>query len=483
MSIHRQRLVASLSSVMLCLLLFVPRVGAEGGFLQIQADDPPESLRGVSSALTDASDHMARIAQETTPSVVHILAEYSNRNGAVEETGSGVVMSSPGANGAFVVTNRHVVTNSRLGAIRIRLQDGRVVTPNSKFEDAATDVAVLLIDTPGLRPARWGDSEQLEIGHVVLAMGSPFGLSESVTMGIISAKGRRSLDLGPEREVINQDFLQTDAAINPGNSGGPLIDLQGRVVGINTAIASQGGGNEGIGFSIPINLVRYVVDQLLEHGRVERGFLGVRLDDEFDEDDARRYALDRRRGARVVEVYRNTPAEQAGIRVDDLILSFDGRAIDDENHLIHMVSLTALNRRIPIVVLREGREVTLNVTLIERPTPEGRGELPRDALPAPAGGVRVETTGLSLYRLDGGLAGQLGFAEDQRGLLVVAAPEGGGEHALQLYDVIEEIARRPVSTLDEFNDALSGLAGGAAVLKVRRVVDGESVTRLVVWER
>ena len=251
-------------------------------------------------------------------------------------------------------------------------------------------------------------------------MGSPFGLSESVTMGIISAKGRRSLDLGPEREVINQDFLQTDAAINPGNSGGPLIDLQGRVVGINTAIASQGGGNEGIGFSIPVNLVRYVVDQLLEHGRVERGFLGVRLDDEFDEADARRYSLDRQRGARVVEVYNNTPAEQAGIKIDDLIMSFDSRAIDDENHLIHMVSLTALNRRIPIVVLRDGREVTLNVILIERPTPQGRSELPVEMRLAPAGGARIETTGLSLYRVDSDLAGQLGFLQGS------TWPAGGG---------------------------------------------------------
>lgn len=470
--------VAALLSVSLAA---APARAQGGGFLQIQADDPPEALRGISSALTDASDHMARIAGATTPAVVHILAEYSNRNGGVEETGSGVVMTSPKARAPFIVTNRHVVTHSRsLSSIRIKLHDGRVFHPTGKYEDAATDVAVLLIDAPNLHPSRWGDSDELQIGHVVLAMGSPFGLSESVTMGIISAKGRRSLDLGPGREVINQDFLQTDAAINPGNSGGPLVDLQGRVVGINTAIASQGGGNEGIGFSIPVNLVRYVVDHLLEDGRVERGFLGVRLDDEFDEEDARRYSLDRRRGARVVEVYRNTPAEKAGIQIDDLILTFNGRMIDDENHLIHMVSLTALNRPIPIVLLRDGREVRLTVTLIERPTSEGRSELPSEIRPTP---TRFEPTGLSLHGLDRDLAGQLGFASAQQGLLVVRAPESGADDALQLYDVVEEVARREVSSPTEFEDAVGELGEGAIVLKVRRVVDGEAVTRLVVWER
>ncbi len=198
-------------------------------------------------------------------------------------------------------------------------------------------------------------------------MGSPFGLSQSMTLGIISAKGRRSLELGPERDVINQDFLQTDAAINPGNSGGPLIDMHGRVVGINTAIASASGGNEGIGFSIPSNLVQQVVTQLLAHGKVYRAYLGVLLDDKFDYVAAQKYALDRIKGARVVRVYPETPAARAGLRPDDLILSFDGRDIEDENHLIHLVSLTDVNRTVRLVIIRNSRRETLNIQLTDRP--------------------------------------------------------------------------------------------------------------------
>src|SRR5438067_105173 len=153
-----------------------------------------------------------------------------------------------------------------------------------------------------VQASRWGDSDKVEIGHLALAMGSPFGLSQSVTLGIISAKGRRSLKMPESSEMINQDFLQTDAAINPGNSGGPLIDMQGQVIGINTAIASQSGGNEGIGFSIPSNLVRRVIDQLLEHGKVIRAYLGVSLDNDFNADTAARLKIDRLRGARIVGI-------------------------------------------------------------------------------------------------------------------------------------------------------------------------------------
>ena len=369
---------------LLATTLFVDSVLTEGraaetrSFLRFDADDPPAELQEGGALLVEASRHLAQVAAATTPSVVHILAEHEGRSGVVEETGSGVLMTSPTSKGVFVLTNRHVVVDARLSRIQIHLHDGRVVYPTSVLSDAATDVAALRLDVKGLKAARWGDSDNLDIGHVVLAMGSPFGLSQSVTMGIVSAKGRRSLELDRRREVINQDFIQTDAAINPGNSGGPLIDLQGRVVGVNTAIASQGGGNEGIGFSIPINLVRYIVDQLFEHGRVQRGFLGVRLDDSFDSAQAKRYSLDRVRGARVVEVYADTPAAQAGLHVDDLILNFDGMEIEDENHLIHLVSLTEVNRRVRVNVIRDGRERTLFITLTERPN-QTRSEAPAPA--------------------------------------------------------------------------------------------------------
>jgi serine protease Do len=458
----------------------VEALGAGGrSLLSTPADEPLEELRATGGALQEAGRQLARIAAATTPSVVHILAEYQGRNGTVEETGSGVILASPRTQGVFVVTNRHVVAAARLSAIQIHLHDGRVLSPQKKLEDVATDVAVLLFSAPDLAPARWGDSDNLDIGHLVLAMGSPFGLSQSVTLGIISAKDRRSLELGKQRDVINQEFLQTDAAINPGNSGGPLIDLQGRVVGINTAIASQGGGNEGIGFSIPINLVRYVVDQLLEHGRVQRGFLGVRLDDQFDAAAARQYSLDRRRGARVVEVYANTPAVSAGIRLNDVILEFDGISIKDENHLIHIVSLTELKRPIRMLVLRDGQQTVLQITLMERPDPQRT-----DAAPAqPAnGGARFETTGLSLLRVDDRIGTQIGLGAGQSGLLVMEAPAEAGSEGLQLYDVIEAVARTPVATPAEFDATVAGTEG-PVLLRVRRVIDGRATTRLVLWHR
>jgi serine protease Do len=224
--------------------------------------------------------------------------------------------------------------------IAVHLHDKRVLRPVAKLEDRPTDLAVLLLGERDLTAARLGDSETLEIGHLVLAMGSPFGLSQSTTLGIISAKGRRALRISETTDILNQDFLQTDAAINPGNSGGPLIDMYGSVVGINSAIASNSGGNEGIGFSIPSALVRTVVEQLLTTGRVVRAYLGVSLDPDFNVDAASALKLDRVRGARVLRVNPDTPADRAQMRIDDVVLTYDGTEVQDENHLINMVSLT-----------------------------------------------------------------------------------------------------------------------------------------------
>jgi len=316
--------------------------------------------------LIAGSERLAKIAELATPSVVHIQSEYESRyRGAVEETGSGVIIAHQDTNSYYVVTNRHVVAAADLENISIHLSDGRVIHPLKVWQDQHTDVAVMRISTTGLTPARWGNSDSVKIGNLVIALGSPFGLSQSMTLGIISAKGRRSLELG-ESNVLNQDFLQTDAAINPGNSGGPLIDMHGRIIGINTAIASNSGGNEGIGFSIPSNLVRTVVDQLLQYGQVRRAYLGVRLDSKFDQKTIKRLSLSRLRGARVVEVYPNTPASRVKLNVDDVILSFNGTEVQDESHLINMVSLTPIGKKVPMVVYRGGRQITLYVVLGNR---------------------------------------------------------------------------------------------------------------------
>ena len=318
------------------------------------------------SSLHDGSMLLAKIASVTTPSVVHIQCERRVPGRAKEEeTGSGVILTSSKATGFFVVTNCHVVDKTPVDSISIQLHDGRVIQPERVFTDVESDVAVLKIDAPNLTAAKWGDSRKIDIGHMVLAMGSPFGLSRSVTLGIISARGRRKLQLG-KTEVINQDFLQTDAAINPGNSGGPLIDLQGRVIGINTAIATSSGGNDGIGFSIPSQLAQRVMDQLLEHGVVPRAWIGVKLDENFDTRIAAKLKLDRVMGARVNQVFDNSPASRAGLQLDDIVLNFDGVDVQDHDHLINLVSLSPIGKQIRMAVWRGQKKISLAIVLADR---------------------------------------------------------------------------------------------------------------------
>lgn len=326
------------------------------------------------SSLEETSKVLSKIARVVMPSVVHInsFRKVATR-GRVEETGSGIIMSSFKRPGTYIVTNRHVINDAlpNLDSISIHLHDGRVINPNKVWEDRYSDIAVLQVEASNLEPLRWGDSDKLNIGNIVLACGSPFGLSQSVTMGIVSARGRSSLGIGNRTGVLNQDFIQTDAAINPGNSGGPLIDLQGKLIGINTAIASTHGGNEGIGFSIPSNLVRRVVNHLLEYGAVRRAYLGVKLDSEFDYEAAEKLSLYKTRGARILEVYPDTPAARASLKYNDVILEFNGTEVFDESHLINEVSLSDIGTTVEVVVWRGGRKVTIRVDLTDRPI---RGE-------------------------------------------------------------------------------------------------------------
>ena len=220
-----------------------------------------------------------KVVKLVKPAVVHIEAEkHTTTEGGrrrVEESGSGVIVEMGGK--PYAVTNRHVIRDTDASNIKIKLEDGRELTPSRIWSDPKTDVAVMALSGDRMASLRLGDSDRMEIGDFVIAVGSPFGLSHSVTLGIISARDRRNLALGNEG-LKYQDFIQTDAAINPGNSGGPLINLRGEVIGINTAIATESGKNQGIGFAIPASMLRVVVQQLVERGQVQRAFLGVNLD-------------------------------------------------------------------------------------------------------------------------------------------------------------------------------------------------------------
>lgn len=326
--------------------------------------DSYEKLSADVDALSKQLGIVRRAVKLARPTVVHIEAEKATRsrsNRPVHEAGSGVIIQVDTA--FYIVTNRHVIDGTPINRIEIRSADGAWLTPKKVWSDAETDIAVISVSEKGLTAARIGDSDDMDIGDFVLAVGSPFGLSQSVTYGIISAVGRRDLELG-DHGLKYQNFLQTDASINPGNSGGPLLNLKSEVVGINTAIASASGGSEGIGFTIPINMVVRVVERLLEHGHVPRAFLGVNLDDDFSPFEARRLGV--RLGARVSGVIPQTPAAVAKLQVDDVILRFDGTPIRDDNHLINRVSLTPIGKSVVVTIYRGGAQVDLKIRVADR---------------------------------------------------------------------------------------------------------------------
>ena len=335
-----------------------------------QAPPPPpimqpltgNGLSSTSSTPYAVADRFEIVAQRIAPAVVAIEAvkstfnasASSNKSRSVEESGSGVLTRIEGVPGVIVITNNHVVAHSKPEQITVQLADSRLVRPTKVWTDPESDIAILKMNDPQLPTAPLGDSDRMRVGHWVLAFGSPFGLNQTVTHGIISARERGQISLGATIRI--KDFLQTDAAINPGSSGGPLVNLDGEVIGINTAIASQSGSNSGVAFSIPINLVKRVARQLVEKGSVSRGYLGVQLAAAMEPSDALRLGLDRARGALIEAVYPDTPAANAGLKSSDVVLQVDGLSIRNENHLINLISTFQAGQRIRLKVWRDRRE-------------------------------------------------------------------------------------------------------------------------------
>jgi serine protease Do len=331
-------------------------------------------LRTQAEFLEKQSAVLKTVSKLMSPSVVHIEADVTRRNSLnvtgknrrVEENGSGVIIQL--SDKFYVLTNRHVVSGARPAEIKVNLCDGRRLFPSKVWDDPDTDVAVLALDAKDakdLAAAPLGDSDAMEIGDFVLAMGCPFGLAHSVTFGVVSGKGRRNLDLG-DAGVRLQDFLQTDAAINPGNSGGPLVNLRGEVIGLNTCIASNSGGNEGVAFSIPSNMAQNVARQLVDTGHVRRSFIGVTLDDHYGPSMAAELGLPRAVGALVSQVADKSPAAVAQLHQRDVILTYNNVAIEDDGHLMNLVSVTPAGKAIPLVVYRDGQTLTVKVTAAER---------------------------------------------------------------------------------------------------------------------
>lgn len=318
---------------------------------------------------------LKKLVKTVSPSVAHIEARKHQKQNAtshgtvntrqpvvIEEAGSGIVIQY--RNRFFVITNYHVIEDSGTNDIRVEV-DGKYYVPKRLMHDRETDLSIVELGKTDLIPSRIGDSDDVEIGDFVVAVGSPFGLSHSVSYGIISALNRHDLDLGPQG-VRYQNFMQTDAAINPGNSGGPLINLRGEIVGINTAIASNSGGNDGIGFSIPINMVMRIATDLIDFGSVHRGFLGVSLDARYSHTQASELGLDVAYGALVSAITPKSPAAESNLQVGDVILEYDGKRVNNDSQLVTRVSLTKINDRVAIKIFRKGQFKTVMVSIRDR---------------------------------------------------------------------------------------------------------------------
>lgn len=329
-----------------------------------------QQLRQRAEVLQAQADVLKLAAKLAGPTVVHIdprgvqnVTLEPGQRPNFGEAGAGVIIRWIAKH--YVLTNAHVIHGLKPEQIKPSLIDGRRLSADRVWEDVESDVAVMAVAEGDLSDAPLGDSDGLEVGEHVLAIGSPFGLSHSVTNGIISGKGRRDLDLS-HWGVRYQDFLQTDAAINPGNSGGPLLNLRGEVVAINTAFLTNSGGNQGVGFAIPINVFMRIAGQLIEHGKVQRASLGITVDADFGPSQAAKLGLSRYAGALVGAVAPDSPAAAAQLRPGDVILTYGGTPLESNSHLVNLVGLSEVGKTVTLQVFRQAKVVQARLVTGDR---------------------------------------------------------------------------------------------------------------------
>ncbi|MBI2152191.1 MAG: DegQ family serine endoprotease [Candidatus Rokubacteria bacterium] len=441
----------------LLLLACPPDVGAQ------QSQDPKATLRAMEDAFVAVVEHVmpAVVNVSTTPKKEAASEEPQTEERFREffgpefferffrgrppreparSSGSGVIVDPRG----YILTNNHVIENA--ADIQVRLSDQRKFPATLVGRDPKTDLAVLKIEAPGPLPvAELGDSDRLKIGQWAIAIGNPFGLDRTVTLGIVSATGRMRLGVSQF-----ENFIQTDASINPGNSGGPLLNLDGKVVGINTAIVATG---QGIGFSIPINMAKEVMAQLINQGRVVRGWLGIVIQDLSDEL-AGGFGVAPRSGVLVADVMKDSPAEAAGLRAGDVIVEFGGRATPEVPELQRRVAATPPGQPIPLTILREKKQERLTVKL---------GEMPGEETLVATAPTR-EAWGLRVAMLTPELAQRYDLTAREGVVVMEVAPGGPADRAgIRQGDAILEVNRRPVRTLEAFQQALAKVKAGEGV--------------------
>ena len=437
------------------------------------------------SPLTDTS--IADVAERVTPSVVNVstttvitktTSPFENdpffderfgdegrrgRERYGQSLGSGVIVSSKG----LILTNNHVIANAR--DIKVSLSDGRDLMATVVGADPKSDLAVLKLKSPpaNLRALPFGDSDKLRLGEVVLAVGDPFGVGQTVTMGIVSAKGRANMGI-----VDYEDFIQTDAAINPGNSGGALINLRGELVGINTAILSRTGGYQGIGFAIPVGMARPIMDSLIARGKVIRGYLGVSIQDVTRELSSA-IGLGAERGVLVANVVDGGPAARGGLRSGDVVVRINNRAVEKAAHLRNAVAAAKVGKPVQVEIIRDGKHQTLSVVLGEAPT-DGEASVGKGGGEASGGKL-----GLRVAPLDGALRRKYDIPREVRtGVVVTGVSQGGVAEGIGLQpgDVVLQVNRTPVRSAKQLDEAYRSARGKVALLIYR---DGGTVYVLV----
>ena len=364
--------------------------------------------------------------------------------------GSGAIISEDG----YILTNNHVVDGA--DEVEVGLSDGRVFTAKVVGADPETEVALLKIAATGLPYLKIADSDQVEVGDLVLALGNPFGVGQSVTMGMVSATGR---GVGLDTE----DFIQTDAAINPGNSGGPLVDVDGRLIGVNTLIVSRSGGSQGIGFAIPSNLAASIVKSLVENGRVIRALIGVRLQ-ELTPVLAEQLGVKNGSGGVVIaEVFTGSAAERAGIEAGDIITEFGGKAVKDPRHLKALVGEAGPGQAIAMKVMRDGQAKTITVTPIEKGGTETVVRKERRAAP-----TQEHLAGVTLADLNRATRARFNIPPNVTGAIITAIDSNSVAYKakLRVGDVIEQIDRKPIRTAQEAVDLTDKLTKNQFLLRV-----------------
>ena len=453
-----------------------------------QARFSPEIQRDI-DALIRASKARAAIVRRVSPSVVHISVEKrvtGNSHGQQPDMfedeffrrffqprlpnprefkqrglGSGFVVDARG----YILTNNHVVGEA--DKILVKTQDGTEMEAKLIGTDPATDLAVIQVAASNLPVAVLGNSEVLEVGESVLAIGNPFGLEQTITAGIVSAIGRSSVGV-----TDYEDFIQTDASINPGNSGGPLVDLRGEVVGVNTAIFSRSGGNMGIGFAIPMRMARSIMTALIDSGKVERGFLGVVIQD-VSKDIAGALGVSPHSGVLVANVGDDTPAGRSGIKAGDIIVEFNHRKVRSVNELRNVVAAIKPGSSVPTALIREGQALTLPVTVGLQPEDMGsaiRGE-EKESGKAPEQPVASEESlGMKIQPLTPALAERLGYRGFSGVVVTAVAPDSpAGEAGVREGTLLMEANREPIGSLEDLRGVLNQTPSGQFVLFLARV--------------